>query len=122
MNKTRATSAVCPVCLEELGERIQLPAGVTCPGCGSFTAAPAQTKRGPIRIGTSPLSNNIYAGRVRKDGKTWRDADKTDVTREAIGAVCEHAERFGAPITVNCNGKPKYRLTIDVLSSSDETK
>lgn len=73
----------------------------------------------PIHIGCSPLSNNIYAGYVLKDGRTWSDANKTDVTHEAIGAVCEHAERFGKPITLNRNGKPAYRLSVEVLSSSD---
>lgn len=68
-----------------------------------------------IRVGCSPLSNNIYAGYVLKDGVTWSDMNKTDVTHEAIGAVCEHAERFGKPITINCNGKPKYKLTVEAL-------
>ena len=68
-----------------------------------------------IRIGCSPLSNNIYAGYVLKDGMTWSDTNKTDVTHEAIGAVCEHAERFGQPIVVYRNHAATYRLTIERL-------
>lgn len=68
-----------------------------------------------VHIGCSPLSNNIYAGYVLKDGVTWSDTNKTDVTHEAIGAVCEHAERFGKTITVNRNGKPAYELTVKAL-------
>ena len=33
----------------------------------------------PLHIGTSPLTNRIYAGHVLKDGQTWSE-DKEDVT------------------------------------------
>ena len=66
-----------------------------------------------VHIATSPLTNNIYAGYVRKDGRTWSDTNKTDVTHEAIGAVCEHVERFGKPVVVSRNGQPKYRLIVE---------
>lgn len=69
-----------------------------------------------VHVGCSPITNNIYAGYVLKDGITWSDTNKTDVTHAAIGAVCEHAERFGKPITVNRNGRPAYRLVVEVLT------
>lgn len=77
--------------------------------------------RKQIHVGCSPLSNTIYAGHVLKDGVTW-SINKTNVTHEAIGAVCEHAERFGKPITVNRNGKPTYRLRVEILSSEDSAR
>jgi hypothetical protein len=41
------------------------------------------------RVGISPLTNKIYAGRVLKDGVTW-GAGTSDVTGEAINAVARH--------------------------------
>ena len=58
-----------------------------------------------LHIGTSPLTNRIFAGHVLKDGRTWGEG-KQDVTGAACGAVCEHVLAKGEPVTVNCNGKP----------------
>lgn len=40
-----------------------------------------------LHIGTSPITNRIFAGTVLKDGVTW-GAGKQDVTGAACGAVC----------------------------------
>lgn len=68
-----------------------------------------------IHVGTSPLTNRIFAGHVLKDGKTWAD-NKQDVTGRACGAVCEHVLANGEPVTVMCNGKPKFRITVEDLA------
>lgn len=49
-----------------------------------------------LHVGTSPLTNRIYAGHVLKDGATWGDG-KQDVTGAACGAVCEHVLANGEP-------------------------
>jgi hypothetical protein len=68
----------------------------------------------PLHIGTSPLTNRIFAGTVLKDGWTW-GANKQDVTGKACGAVCEHVLANKEPVVVLCNGKPKYKITVEVL-------
>lgn len=68
-----------------------------------------------LHVSVSPITNTIYAGSVLKDGMTW-GSNKTDVTNEAIGAVARHIEVNGEPITVNLNGTPKYKITVEVLN------
>ena len=67
-----------------------------------------------IHVGCSPITGTIYAGTVLKDGQTW-GANKTDVTGAAIGAVCELVLANGEPMTVTCNGKPRYEITVREL-------
>jgi len=67
-----------------------------------------------LHVGTSPLTNRIYAGHVLKDGATWGEG-KQDVTGAACGAVCEHVLANGDPVMVTCNGKPKYEITVREL-------
>ena len=64
-----------------------------------------------LHVGTSPLTNRIFAGHVLKDGMTWA-ANKTDVTGAACGAVCEHVLANGGPVMVTRNGTPKYEITV----------
>lgn len=64
-----------------------------------------------LHVGTSPLTNRIYAGHVLKDGATWGEG-KQDVTGAACGAVCEHVLANGEPVMVTCNGKPKISDTV----------
>ena len=58
-----------------------------------------------LHVGTSPLTNRIYAGHVLKDGATWGEG-KQDVTGAACGAVCEHVLANGgdfaplSPVTI----------------------
>lgn len=68
----------------------------------------------PLHIGTSPITNRIFAGTVLKDGRTW-GAGKQDVTGAACGAVAEHVLANGEPVVVTCNGKPKFRITVEEL-------
>lgn len=45
-----------------------------------------------LHIGTSPLTNRIYAGHVLKDGRTWGEG-KQDVTGLACAVVVRSAIR-----------------------------
>lgn len=65
----------------------------------------------PLHVAVSPLTNRIYAGSVLKSGDTW-GANKTDVTGEACAAVAQHVLRNGESVVVNCNGIPKYEITV----------
>lgn len=67
-----------------------------------------------LHVGTSPLTNRIYAGHVLKDGTTWGEG-KQDVTGAAFWAVCEHVLANGDPVMVTCNGVPKYEITVREL-------
>lgn len=67
-----------------------------------------------IHIGTSPLTNRIYAGSILKDGVTW-GANKQDVTGKTCGAVCEHVLANNGPVVVTCNGKPKFEISVRVI-------
>lgn len=65
-----------------------------------------------LRVGCSPLTNNIYAGRLCVDGHTWRDG-KQDVTVDALVAVAEHVERFGQPVRLYGRADaPSYEITV----------
>jgi hypothetical protein len=64
-----------------------------------------------LHVGTSPLTNRIFAGHVLKDERTWGEG-KQDVTGPACGAVIEHVLANGSPVTVNVNGSPKYEITV----------
>lgn len=69
-----------------------------------------------LHIGTSPLTNTIFAGGVLKDGRTWA-ANKQDVTIDALVAVAQHVEQFGKPVEIrNGNtGQIEYRITVEKL-------
>lgn len=65
-------------------------------------------------VSYSPLSHNIYAGRIETKGVY---ADKTTVTNQAVGAVAEFLadteEKF-AEMTHKRTGE-RYRVTVEVL-------
>jgi len=69
-----------------------------------------------LHVGTSPLTNTIFAGGVLKDGMTWA-ANKQDVTIAALVAVAQHVEQFGKPVEIRNakTGKIEYRITVDKL-------
>ena len=67
-----------------------------------------------LHVGTSPLTNTIFAGGVLKDGMTWA-ANKQDVTIDALVAVANHVVNFGKPVEIrNGNsGKIEFRITVE---------
>jgi hypothetical protein len=69
-----------------------------------------------LHVGTSPLTNRIYAGHVLKDGATWGEG-KQDVTGAVCGAVCQHVLANNEAVVVSCNGKPKYEITVRDLEA-----
>lgn len=82
--------------------------------CRGIQATTMEVEMRKFHIGTSPLTNRIYAGHVLKDGATW-DEGKQDVTGAACYAVCEHVLANGKPVIVIRNGKLKYEITVREL-------
>jgi len=66
-----------------------------------------------IRIATSPLTNTIFAGEIKRPGE-WK-AGKQDVTMDCLNAVAEHAKKFGKPIEVTDEdtGNLIYRIIVE---------
>jgi hypothetical protein len=68
-----------------------------------------------IHVGTSPLTNTIFAGGVLKDGMTWA-TNKQDVTIDALVAVAQHVDNFGKPVEISkADGTPEFRITVERL-------
>lgn len=69
-----------------------------------------------IKVGVSPITNQIFVGYVNKKGDTW--TKKQDATTEILFAVAEHAIAFGKPIILSesnmCgNFCEKYKITVE---------
>ena len=71
-----------------------------------------------LHVGTSPLSNRIYAGHILKNGCMWGEG-KQDVTNLVCGAICEHVIANKEPVIVNCNGKPKFEISVREIIDLD---
>lgn len=66
-----------------------------------------------MHVGHSPLTNNIYAGKLAKNRKVWAGG-KSDVTLEALCAVAEHVIQFGKPVEVtDTEGHLIYRIIVE---------
>ena len=67
-------------------------------------------------ISQSPLTNNIYVGRLNKEGSKY--LEKKDMTMEAISSVVDHIrqiqdEEGNNTISISSKGK-KYSLTLTI--------
>jgi len=63
------------------------------------------------------LSNQIFVGRLCKDGRTWKEG-KQDVTSDVLRSIIQYVEP-GHEITVNAGGVPKYRIRVTEISSEN---
>lgn len=72
-----------------------------------------------LHVGTSPITNRIFAGTVLKDGRTW-SLNKQDVTGVACAAVAQHVLQRKAPVVVTRNGKPAYEIVVVDLQALGE--
>ena len=66
-----------------------------------------------IRIGTSPITGSIFAGKVNKAGTMWV-GEKQDITVEAIGAVAESLLKTKEKIPFTVDGQNYELLVIKV--------
>lgn len=70
-----------------------------------------------LRIGNSPLTNTIYAGRLLKDQHTWAKG-RQDVTIDALSAVADYCIRYqdkndGGLVTLSGGGK-RFIISVKV--------
>lgn len=73
-----------------------------------------------LRVGHSPLSNKIYAGKVLKDGRTWATG-KSDVTLEALSAAAFHVLQCGGSIQLtDAEGSAAIEIHVKDLRKPDE--
>ena len=63
-----------------------------------------------IKIGCSPITSTIYAGRVLKNGM-WANG-KQDVTDSAVSAVAQHLLQAEELFQFDYNGKT-YQLKVE---------
>ena len=65
-----------------------------------------------IKVGHSPLTNEIHAGTVY-DNRQW-GRNKTEVTMMALCSVAEHVLQFGEPVEIcEADGTPVYKITVE---------
>lgn len=73
-----------------------------------------------LTIGTSPLTNTIFAGHLLKDGRTW-GVNKQDVTIDALAAVIEHCinheQRNDGEKVALTAGNTQYVISIEKLKT-----
>ncbi|HHF7110140.1 TPA: hypothetical protein ACPQZB_000816 [Haemophilus influenzae] len=75
-----------------------------------------------IRVGVSPITNQIFVGYVNKKGDTW--TTKQDATTEILFAVAQHAMEFGEPIILSeetADGRfvKKYSITVERIRGEE---
>jgi len=51
-----------------------------------------EIKMTKLRVGVSPLTNTIFAGKLNKDGTMWA-GDKHDITDEAVMSVVQYIKQ-----------------------------
>ncbi|AWP53651.1 TPA: hypothetical protein ACPI87_000313 [Haemophilus influenzae] len=75
-----------------------------------------------IRVGVSPITNQIFVGYVNKKGDAW--TTKQDATTEILFAVAQHAMEFGKPIILSeetADGRfaKKYSITVEQIGGEE---
>lgn len=68
----------------------------------------------PIRVGCSPLTGTIFAGRLDKAGRLWSGA-KFDVTNDVLGAVIQKVGA-GNILTISEDGKPAFEIEVRAVT------
>lgn len=66
-----------------------------------------------LRVGCSPITKTIYAGRVNDAGDMW-SGKKHDVTNDVIGAIIE---KIGSnnKMVISEDGVPVYEISVRAL-------
>ena len=66
-----------------------------------------------IRVGYSRLGNKIFAGTLINGGTMW-SSNKTDVTIDALVAVCNHVAQFGDDVVISKeDGTPEFKIKVE---------
>jgi len=70
-----------------------------------------------LKLGVSPLTNTVFAGRVNKKGDMW--LDKVNVTEQFLSCVLTYFEDKTENI-ISADGKPIAKITIERLDKQKE--
>ena len=62
-----------------------------------------------LKLGVSPLTKTIFAGRVSKKGGMW--IDKVDITEQFLRCCMEYFEP-NTENTIYVNGKPEFIIIV----------
>lgn len=66
-----------------------------------------------VRVGHSRLGNKIFAGTLINGGTMW-SSNKTDVTIDALVAVCNHVAQFGDDVVISKeDGTPEFKIKVE---------
>ena len=68
-----------------------------------------------FKVGCSPLTSQLFAGRVLKDG-TW-GKNKHDVTDTAVGAVAQHLLQLDEKMQFIYEGE-RYEIKVEKVEQS----
>lgn len=69
-----------------------------------------------LKLGVSPLTNRVFAGRVNKKGDMW--TQKVDVTEQFLGCCLQYFQG-GTENTITADGKPVARITVERLDKPE---
>lgn len=72
-----------------------------------------------LKLGVSPITNNVFAGRLNKKGTMW--TQKVDVTEQFLNCVLQYFKE-GTEHTVTSNGKPVIKITVEQLDRDNSPK
>jgi hypothetical protein len=63
-----------------------------------------------IRLGMAALSDDVFAGYLCKDGRTWKQGKHT-VTSDFLQTMIQYVG-VNKSLEINVGGKPKYKITV----------
>jgi len=62
-----------------------------------------------LRLGVSPLTKTVFAGRINKKGNSW--IEKVDVTQDFLRCCVDYFEP-NTENTITSDGKPMFIITV----------
>ena len=62
-----------------------------------------------LKLGVSPITKTVYAGRLNKKGDMW--IDKVDITEQFLRCCLEYFEP-NTENTISADGKPEFVITV----------
>jgi hypothetical protein len=65
-----------------------------------------------LKLGVSPITNTVFAGRVNKKGDMW--IDKVDITKQFLACVVDYFSKEGITV-IRANGEPILEITVTDL-------
>ena len=67
-----------------------------------------------LKLGMAALSNDVFAGYLCKDGRTWKQG-KHNVTSDFLQTMIQYVG-VGKSLEINVGGKPKYKVTVEEIA------